>query len=94
MKEETNKYKLGKKKSQWYADNFSLFSWPETNRNTLRALYLMFILSFFYYNYRNISPKLMIVFATDIFMYVCNLRSNTLICLIRLTHTFPEVCDE
>ena len=49
---------------------------------------------FFYYNYRNISPKLMIVFATDIFMYVCNLRSNTLICLIRLTHTFPKVCDE
>ena len=36
----------------------------------------------------------MIVFATDIFMYVCNLSSNTLICLIRLTHTFPEVCDE
>ena len=36
----------------------------------------------------------MIVFATDIFMYVCNLRSNTLIFLIRLTHTFPKVCDE
>ena len=36
----------------------------------------------------------MIVFATNIFTYVCNLRSNTLICLIRLTPTFPKVCDE